>query len=77
VRKPLAFGYPKLNGRDLRGDPLEARKDALAALLAGAGHGLGLVEHIEEDGCAAFHHACLLGVEGVVSKRIVNRRDLD
>jgi len=47
----------ELNGRDLRGDPIEARKDALAALLKDAGHGLRLVEHIEGDGRAVFRHA--------------------
>jgi bifunctional non-homologous end joining protein LigD len=64
-----AFDLAELNGRDLRGDPIEARKDALASLLEGAGHGLRLVEHIEEDGVAVFRHACLLGLEGIVSKR--------
>jgi bifunctional non-homologous end joining protein LigD len=64
-----AFDLVELNGRDLRGGPIEARKNALAALLSGAGQGLRLVEHIEEDGRAVFHHACRLGAEGIVSKR--------
>jgi ATP-dependent DNA ligase len=59
----------ELDGRDLRGDPIEARKDALAALLKVAGLGLQLVEHVEEDGRTVFRHACLLGLEGIVSKR--------
>jgi bifunctional non-homologous end joining protein LigD len=64
-----AFDLVELDGRDLRGDPIEARKDALFDLLEGARLGLQLVEHIEEDGAAVFRHACLLGLEGIVSKR--------
>jgi bifunctional non-homologous end joining protein LigD len=64
-----AFDLVELDGRDLCADPIEARKDALAALLMGARLGLQLVEHIEEDGAAVFRHACLLGLEGIVSKR--------
>jgi bifunctional non-homologous end joining protein LigD len=64
-----AFDLLELDGRDLRGDPIEARKHALSSLLEGAGHGLQLVEHIAEDGAAVFKHACLLGLEGIVSKR--------
>jgi bifunctional non-homologous end joining protein LigD len=64
-----AFDVVELDGRDLRGDPIEVRKDALAALLMGARPGLQLVEHIEEDGAAVFRHACVLGLEGIVSKR--------
>jgi hypothetical protein len=32
-------------------------------------HGLHLSEQVEADGPAVFRHACLLEVEGVVSKR--------
>ena len=27
-------------------------------------------EHLEHDGAAVFDHACRLGLEGIVSKRI-------
>jgi bifunctional non-homologous end joining protein LigD len=64
-----AFDLVEFDGRDLRGDPIEARKHALAALLKGAGLGLQLVEHVEEDGPVVFRHSCLLGCEGIVSKR--------
>jgi bifunctional non-homologous end joining protein LigD len=63
------FDLVELDGRDLCADQIEARKDALAALLKGAGPGLQLVEHVEEDGRTVFRHACLLGLEGIVSKR--------
>jgi bifunctional non-homologous end joining protein LigD len=64
-----AFDLVELDGRDLCADPIEARKDALAVLLKGAGFGLQLVEHVEEDGGTVFRHACFLGLEGIVSKR--------
>jgi bifunctional non-homologous end joining protein LigD len=38
-------------------------------LLQKADHGIFLCEHIEEDAAVVFHHACKLGVEGIVSKR--------
>jgi hypothetical protein len=35
--------------------------------------GLQLNEHIAEPGDVVFHHACKLGLEGVVSKRLGSR----
>jgi bifunctional non-homologous end joining protein LigD len=45
------------------------RKATLAKLIAHAGPGIQLNEHIEGDGPIVFHHACKLGLEGIVSKR--------
>ena len=42
---------------------------ACASLLAKAGGGLRINEHIEGDGPTEFAHACKLGLEGIVSKR--------
>jgi bifunctional non-homologous end joining protein LigD len=65
-----AFDLIELNGDDLRRDPLEVRKATLASVLAKAGPGLRLNEHLEhEDGEVVFRHACKLGLEGIVSKR--------
>jgi bifunctional non-homologous end joining protein LigD len=65
-----AFDLIELNGDDLRRDPLEVRKATLASVLAKAGPGIRLNEHIEhEDGEMVFRHACKLGLEGIVSKR--------
>ena len=65
-----AFDLIELNGDDLRRDPLEVRKATLASVLAKAGPGLRLNEHIEhDDGEMVFLHACKLGLEGIVSKR--------
>jgi ATP-dependent DNA ligase len=39
-------------------------------LLARARPGLRYVEHLEGDGALIFKHACKLGLEGIVSKRL-------
>jgi bifunctional non-homologous end joining protein LigD len=36
----------------------------------GAGPGIRLNEHMEGDGPTVFVHACKLGFEGIVSKRL-------
>jgi bifunctional non-homologous end joining protein LigD len=42
----------------------------LTSVLAKAGPGIRLNEHLEhEDGATVFRHACKLGLEGIVSKR--------
>jgi bifunctional non-homologous end joining protein LigD len=64
-----AFDLIELNGADLRRDPLNVRKATLASVLARAAPGLRLNEHLEADGPGVFHHACMLGFEGIVSKR--------
>jgi bifunctional non-homologous end joining protein LigD len=55
-----AFDLIELSGDDLRREPLE--------VLAKAGPGLRLNEHIEGDGPTVFAHACNMGLEGIVSK---------
>jgi bifunctional non-homologous end joining protein LigD len=64
-----AFDILELNGDDLRREPLERRKATLARLLARAGHGVQLNEHLEAEGPLVFEHACRMGLEGIVSKR--------
>jgi bifunctional non-homologous end joining protein LigD len=67
----FAFDLIELNGKDLRREPLELRKATLTSVLAKAGPGLRLNEHLEhDDGEAVFRHACQLGLEGIVSKRL-------
>jgi bifunctional non-homologous end joining protein LigD len=66
-----AFDLIELNGNDLRREPLEVRKATLASVLAKADPGLRLNEHLEHDnGETVFRHACKLGFEGIVSKRL-------
>ena len=50
--------------------PLSDRKAALAKLLRRAKPGIRYSEHIVGDGVEIFEHACKLGLEGIVSKRI-------
>jgi bifunctional non-homologous end joining protein LigD len=70
----FAFDLLELNGDDLRREPLEVRKATLASVLAKAGSGLRLNEHLEhDDGDPVFRHACKLGLEGIVSKRLGSR----
>src|SRR5262249_27051504 len=64
-----AFDLIELNGDDLRREPLATRKATLAWVLRRAAPGLRLNDHIEADGLTVFEHACLLGCEGIVSKR--------
>ncbi len=68
-----AFDLIELNGDDLRRDPLEVRKATLRSMLAKAGLGLRFNEHIEGDGPTVFAHACKMGREGIVSKRLGSR----
>ena len=65
-----AFDLLQLDSRDLRRDPIEDRKAELARLLRRAKPGLQLNEHISEPGDIVFRHACKLGLEGIVSKRL-------
>jgi ATP-dependent DNA ligase len=65
-----AFDLLELNGKDLRALPLGGRKTKLARLLARAPTGIVFNEHTDEDGATVFEHACKLGLEGIVSKRL-------
>ena len=70
----FAFDLLELEGRDLRREPLEIRKATLPSVLREARPGLVLNEHLEhEDGDIVFRHACQLGFEGIVSKRLGSR----
>jgi bifunctional non-homologous end joining protein LigD len=46
---------------------------SLARLLRRARAGLVLNEHLDEPGDVVFRHACKMGLEGVVSKRLGSR----
>ena len=69
-----AFDLVELNGADLRREPIEVRKAMLASILRKSRHGLRLNEHLAHDcGLTVFEHACQLGCEGIVSKRLGSR----
>jgi bifunctional non-homologous end joining protein LigD len=65
-----AFDLIEFNDEDLRWTPLEDRKKTLAALLGDVGDGIAFNTHFDGDGAAIFKHACALGCEGIVSKRL-------
>jgi ATP-dependent DNA ligase len=50
--------------------PFLDRKAALARPLRRTKAGILLNEHIAEDGATVFAHACRLGAEGIVSKKV-------
>ena len=64
-----AFDLLELDGRDLRLEPLKERRRLLARLIRKPRCGLVLNAQYEHDGPLVFEHACLLGCEGIVSKR--------
>jgi bifunctional non-homologous end joining protein LigD len=69
----FAFDLLELNGRDMRREPLEVRKSALAGVLRRmkAWAGIQLTEHCDDLPVqVVFRHACKLGFEGIVSKRV-------
>ena len=68
-----AFDLLELNGRDMRREPLELRKSALAGVLRRikAGAGVQLNDCDDLPAAVVFRHACKLGFEGIVSKRLV------
>src|SRR5712672_1185184 len=65
-----AFDPIEHDGRDLRDLPFLDRKAALALLLRDTKAGILLNEHVDGDGLTVFEHACRLGAEGIVSKRV-------
>jgi bifunctional non-homologous end joining protein LigD len=65
-----AFDLLELDGVDYRPLPLSRRKDRLVRLLARVPVGIALNEHTDEDGAVVFLHACKIGLEGIVSKRL-------
>jgi bifunctional non-homologous end joining protein LigD len=65
-----AFDLLELDGEDLRHTPIEERKGMLAKLLSHPHGGIAFNEHHTGEGAIIFKHACALGCEGIVSKRL-------
>ncbi len=72
----VAFDLLELDGNDLRREPLEVRKQTLASLLRGSLPGVQFNAHLTHPGDIVFHHACKMGLEGIVSKRFGLRLSL-
>ena len=65
-----AFDLLELDGVDLRREPIEIRKRTLSALLRRAHNGITFNRHFDMEGTIVYRHACALGCEGIVSKRL-------
>jgi bifunctional non-homologous end joining protein LigD len=65
-----AFDLLEVNGEDVRPEPIEDRKRRLAGLLRLPHEGIALNQTFREDGAVIYKHACALGCEGIVSKRL-------
>ncbi len=65
-----AFDLLEIDGIDLRGKPIEVRKNKLAGLLRCSHPGINFNEHYTDEGAIIYKHACALGCEGIVSKRL-------
>jgi bifunctional non-homologous end joining protein LigD len=65
------FDLLHLDGADLTGEPLIARKAALEQLLRGASRDgvIRMSGHLEDQGRLVLAHACRMQLEGIVSKR--------
>jgi bifunctional non-homologous end joining protein LigD len=66
----VAFDVLEVEGFDFRSQPLERRRAMLTELLTPIPHGIVLSETIEGNGATLFRHACGMGLEGIVSKRL-------
>jgi bifunctional non-homologous end joining protein LigD len=76
--EPKAFHYAfdllELDGTDLRREPIETRKATLVSILRKSRLGVRMNEHMEHSaGAVVFQHACKMGLEGIVSKRLGSR----
>ena len=65
-----AFDLLELEGEDLRREPIEVRKATLNGMLRRARPGITFNRHFEVDGMIVYEQACVLGCEGIVSKRM-------
>jgi bifunctional non-homologous end joining protein LigD len=68
----FVFDLMHCNGYDLTKTPLGARKDLLHTIVAGLAPDspVRFSEHLAVEGPIMLAHACRLGLEGIVSKRI-------
>ncbi len=65
----VLFDLLSLDGRDLRPQPLSARKAALEKLLSASPGCLVYCRHVEGRGRESYEAAARLGLEGIVAKR--------
>jgi bifunctional non-homologous end joining protein LigD len=68
-----SFDLLELDGQNMRREPIEVRKATLASVLRSRRAGLQFNQHLEHPGDIVFRHACKMGLEGIVSKRLGSR----
>ena len=68
----VAFDLLSLECDDLRQQALTDRREALEQLVAGV-DSIQFSKALAGDGAVVFAHACKLGLEGIVSKRVLSR----
>jgi len=64
----FVFDLLEVNGHDLRGLPLQQRKDFLARIIPARGP-VRFTEHIEQQGAEMFEQVRKMGLEGVMAKK--------
>jgi bifunctional non-homologous end joining protein LigD len=69
----VAFDLLWLDGEDLRGRPLEERRDLLQSLLAGAPPALRVAERLPGPAATALEAAARRGFEGLIAKQRASR----
>jgi hypothetical protein len=65
-----AFDRIELDGEDLRWQPIEDRKSRLQKPIDNQHTGIAFNKLSMSKGAFVFHHACKLGCQGIVSKRL-------
>jgi bifunctional non-homologous end joining protein LigD len=65
----VVYDLLQFRGEDWRTMPLEVCRAQLESIVAGV-DGIKFSDAIEGDGAIVFDHACRLGLEGIVSKRL-------
>ena len=65
-----AFDLLELDGVDLRREAIEVRKRTLSRLLRHKHADISFNRHFDVEGAIVYRHACALGCEGIVSKRL-------
>jgi bifunctional non-homologous end joining protein LigD len=64
----VAFDVLEVNGRDVRGEVLTARKARLRRMLGGASGAVLYAQHVAGEGRALFERVCAEDLEGIVAK---------
>jgi bifunctional non-homologous end joining protein LigD len=70
TRSVFLFDLLELDGVDMRREPIETRKETFASVLRRVGRGFASTSHFIHSGEVVYRHACKMGLEGIVSKRL-------